>query len=413
MAAQQGNSGLLRAYEWSLLAFVVTMPFNLQGLNLNGIAIGVLAFVSLLLAMKNKEELKRKPDMLFLMLVMFFLSYVASLLYSSNTHEANFSIEKKLSLFIFPVIMYISPRISAGVYKRVLISFVLSVILSCIAAFFISTVHYLQVKDPEVFFYHELSSNIGMHAGYLAMYLCFAIAILLFYKGQNNKPIMSAAIRWSAGVLASTLVLMLSSRLQIGIMCLIYLVYMFHTFKLKVGLPKAIGYSLAAGALLVFAVLIFPKNRERFKEVVNYNNEYALSKKWGEGQMRKLIWISAAEIIVQNPVIGVGVGDVQDELDKMYKTKDFISLTYFPNTRFNAHNQLLETILATGIIGGILLVCVLAMLWIRAMKQRNKILLAFVCIFVLSALTESILERQTGVVFYSFFGAFLVFKKPE
>lgn len=413
MDVLQKNKVLTKAYEWSLIFFVLTMPFNAPWFNLNGVAIGVLAAVSLLLAMNNRREIQKRPEPVLLLSIGFFLMYVASVLYSSNAHEANFNIEKKMSLFIFPVIMYITPRISVSAFNRVLQTFVLSVIASCTVALLISLSEYVRLKNTEVFYYHELSSNTGMHAGYLAMYLCFAISFLLFQQG-NGLGLFKRKILWiGALVLLSIYVLMLSSRLQIGIMCMIYIVYALKIGKLGASVPKAIGYSFVLGVFLLCLVLLFPKNRERFKEAINYNNEYALSKKWGEGQMRKLIWTSAFEIIAQNPLIGVGVGDVQDELDRVYKKNDFISLTYFSNTRFNAHNQLLETALAIGSCGIIVFLTLLVRMVRQGIKQNNTMLLAFICIFVLSSITESILERQNGIVFYSFFSMFLYFKKPD
>ncbi len=201
---------------------------------------------------------------------------------------------------------------------------------------------------------------------------------------------------------------MLSSRLQILLVMLIYIGYVIIHFELHKNFLKAISISLVLGVVLSALVLIFPKNRERFKEAINYKGEYALSKKWGEKQMRFLIWNSSLELIGKNIFFGVGTGDVQDELQKVYITNDYVSLTYWPNTRFNAHNQFFETTIAIGLIG---LITFLASIFIaikEANKTRNYLFLFFAIIFLASCITESMLERQNGVIFYAFFSSFLI-----
>ena len=64
--------------------------------------------------------------------------------------------------------------------------------------------------------------------------------------------------------------------------------------------------------------------------------------------IRFWIWKSAFSVIENHPIIGVGTGDVRDELQKQYEKRGMSQAVIF---RYNAHNQYLETWLGTGIFG--------------------------------------------------------------
>lgn len=178
-------------------------------------------------------------------------------------------------------------------------------------------------------------------------------------------------------------------------------------FQNKYGMLKALFFSCLVGVFILGASSLFPKIRDRYKEGLNYN----IGNRWSEQKIRGLIWASAFSLIKTYPITGVGAGDVQDELQKYYLDHDYISLTYLKNIQFNAHNQFLETAIGLGIPGlSVLLVCFIAPMF-YAIKNKKKLYLTFILLFMFSCMTESLLERQSGVVFYSFFNAFLFLKK--
>jgi hypothetical protein len=67
---------------------------------------------------------------------------------------------------------------------------------------------------------------------------------------------------------------------------------------------------------------------------------------------------------------------------------------------FNSHNQFFHTAVETGWIGLIwLLVILISMLWFGR-KHKQGILILVVCAFAFNSLFESMLERQSGIVFW-------------
>src|SRR5437016_6103802 len=123
------------------------------------------------------------------------------------------------------------------------------------------------------------------------------------------------------------------------------------------------------------------------------------------------MWNCALELIKSEPILEVGTGDVEDELQKCYTSNQYTSLTYWTDTRFNAHNQFLETAIGLGIPGLILLLSCFIIALYQAYMYKNIMYVIFIVLFAVSCLTESMLERQNGVVFYAFFNSLFAFNK--
>jgi O-antigen ligase len=166
------------------------------------------------------------------------------------------------------------------------------------------------------------------------------------------------------------------------------------------------------GILITGLVFLFPKNRERFKEAINYKDQYGFGRpQWGEQQMRPLIWSCALELVSDSPLLGVGTGDVQDQLQECYVERDYVSLLIWEPTRFNGHNQFIEITIGQGIIGFLILLASLIIPAVIAFKENNRFYLLFIILIGVSFLTESLLERQNGVVFFAFFNSLLFFNR--
>jgi O-antigen ligase len=77
-------------------------------------------------------------------------------------------------------------------------------------------------------------------------------------------------------------------------------------------------------------------------------------------------------------------------------------LNSIADENYNPHNQYLQVAVEIGILGLMLFLVLLGMIFSYAIKWKNSLLflicgnLAFNCIF------ESMLQRQSGIVFYTF-----------
>jgi O-antigen ligase len=120
--------------------------------------------------------------------------------------------------------------------------------------------------------------------------------------------------------------------------------------------------------------------------------------------VRYTIWDTSWEAAKENLPFGVGSGDIKDVLKSKYSER---SLPYFNKREYNTHNQYLQILLAVGIPGILLFVSGLFYTLYVSMQKRCFLYLVFMLIIAINLLTESMLERQSGVVFYAIFNAFL------
>lgn len=342
-----------------------------------------------------------------------FLVYLIGTLYSDGLftrHSTLFVIQVKASLIIFPVLFSTldADRFTRKFQKRIFVVFVIGCLLSSVIL--LGNAVYLYLTDDQdisVFYYMKLARH--HHPSYLALIYAMALAVLL--NAYFRKETSAFRAKW--------LLLMLLLYFQIFIVALsskagiIALVILYAGLVLFVALRKSTLISNAiifsGGMLVVMVILVAanPKVAERFVAMGE-----AISANWQETNAdtvesslgRLLIWESAIEVLSRHPVLGVGTGDVRDELMKKYHEKE---LKPAIRMKSNAHSQYLQIYLAAGIPGLlILLACFAAGLYV-SLKYNNLLYFLFILLFSFHVLVESMFERQAGVVFFSFFNSLL------
>ena len=75
--------------------------------------------------------------------------------------------------------------------------------------------------------------------------------------------------------------------------------------------------------------------------------------------------------------------------------------------KLNTHNQYLQTTIALGMVGFIILVLSLLAPLVQAIKKRNQLYVLFLLLFIINILVESMLETQAGVIFFAFFNSLI------
>lgn len=127
-------------------------------------------------------------------------------------------------------------------------------------------------------------------------------------------------------------------------------------------------------------------------------------------KIRLLNWDAAIDLIKQEPLWGYGIGDSQNELNKKYKEKGYI--TPLKNSH-NAHNQFLQTYIECGVIGFLWIVMIF---WNMSriaisLKDQRAFLIGIISILFLSLMFESIFSRFSGISFFSFLVCIVFFSK--
>ena len=319
--------------------------------------------------------------------------------------------EVKLSLLVFPLLFSTIDHqwMDKAFVQRLFNLFIAGTILSCLLCIGIALNKYIGGADFTVFYYKELS--IFHHPSYMAMYINFAVVIILYkLVSRWNSYSPGWKVSWLALLIFfNVFIITLASKAGIISLGLVYLIAVSYVIaRKKFSLSWVIGLMLAA---LAFLYMFFPYSYNRMTVARAAVEQEELDKESTEGSvLRMLIWQSSFEILEDHFLFGVGTGDVANALMEKYEEK---GITLGVEQRLNAHNQFLQIWLAIGIPGLITLLLMLLLPAWQAFRRYNLVYFLFLFIMAFNFIFESMLEAQSGVVFYAFFNMFLFIAKDK
>jgi O-antigen ligase len=339
-----------------------------------------------------REKIQALKSKFFLLAILLYLWHLIGMLYTTNFKAGGFDLEQKLSLLILPLLFFSESHVNNLQSLKILKSFVVGCVLAGLICLANAALKYYISGDIEGMFYTQFSPI--MHTSYFAMYLCFAIILILFNDGIMQNQILKIAT-----VLYLTLPIVLSSsKSGLFSLGLIILAKLMYDIFIKKSYLRVLLFSslLIVTALLMY--IVFPKAFERVKEM---NQTITSSKsEVNTSTSRIAIWKLSSTIISNNYLVGVGTGDVKDALNSAYEKQTIAELA---EKKLNAHNQYLQTFMALGLPGILILLSLLGV--VAYFTWSNKMLdgALLTAIIAFNLLFESMLETQAGVVFIAFF----------
>lgn len=339
----------------------------------------------------------------------FYVMYLIGLVYTSNWTEGMQKIETKLPLLIFPLILFSFPLKSKKGISLILKSYVVGCLIASIYCFTNGFLKYMETGASWMT-YKKLGSFLDFHPTYFSMYLSFAFFIMLYFLLKNIKT-YSFKYKIGSSILMGwflIIILLLSSRMTILATVLILGVSFLSWMYFQQKLFQGIGISFLAIVLLFFSIKNLPSVNQRTQAAINS----AITKDSTKVNRapRINLWNAAFTVIKENPILGTGTGDVQDELMKIYQERNYERAL---KDNFNPHNQYLQTTATLGLIGGILLLLYLMAPFWFAFQEKDYLYLFFLSLVMMSFLTESILQTQRGTLFFGFFHTFLAMRLLE
>jgi len=301
----------------------------------------------------------------------------------------------KLPLILCPLVFFTS-EISSKVLRLCLGAFVLCAFVGTVFCL----VKVAAVPGPlfiEQLSYKYLSANVNLHPAIFAMYLGFAVAALthLYFttRSQSQLGLVGLLVGW---LWFGCNIILLSSRVGLIVLALLgmlgIIVLVLHRRWIAAGLLAVI-----AMITVVTAPSVFGPTVSRLQDVIGGTNVHSAR----STAVRTSLWARSLHLIRQHPLVGVGTGDVEDALvSKPNDTEAIVAYTH-------AHNQFIQTTVALGLPGGVLLL--ISVLWplILSIKQRLWLFAVFLTAAVLFMTFDSVLETQSGLIFYAFFNAML------
>lgn len=378
------NPLLRQRIFYFLLAFCLfSLPFPDYSLNtkaLIGLAVYWAFFYN---SLKEKKKYLQKHFLLFLSISSFFWVPVLGLFYTDNLEGAISEIQLKLPFLILPLIFFSVPFEKSRAF--LMDYFVVGVIAASFLA--LIKIWYFKLNHlGEYFHYARFADFLDRHTTYYALLVVIALLWLLWtcIKKKHNQLILFATT-----ILLLYVLYLLSVRASI--------IALLGGFLIIVSTAR-IKKSIKFGGLLIIPCLLAlvyftPHFQSRFD--LSTTDTTAIH----DFDYRKLHWKSVKETIEhQSLIFGNGTYGNRDFLYEKYKE---YGLTAAYKLRYNAHNQLLETVLEFGIIGALIFVGVLLYFIYFLLRHRDYFALSVLTIFLLFMITESIFQRTIGVVFFS------------
>lgn len=272
---------------------------------------------------------------------------------------------------------------------------------SALAICLLRAVYLYIFEGTNAFFYGDF--NYFMHPSYFAMYLTFVLlVIILFGKkwlGHISHYYFKIGTLAAFAVTGIFLCASKSGLLVAGLMLPLTLIVVLY----NKGFKKSIAALIVGIAILIpVTYKLFPTPYSRLRtafEVTTSAQEINKAETDGTA-VRILIWKESLDLIRENFLLGVTPGDENDVLCKAYSKHQ---LTGALEKQLNTHNQFLQTFLGTGVIGFILLCMMTFGATIVGFIKKNYLLALLGILSILNFLVESMLQAQSGFMFFVFF----------
>lgn len=405
--------GLLKRHRiyTVLLGFVMilmTVSYNLSSYSIGALILFFLIDKNLLKKIK-KVNIKLYAPFLFYFCLLFL-----GMLYTENQDRGWKLISLSISVLLLPIVL-LGENISRKRVSNLLKIYKFWLIV--LALFLIFHKLFIAKGPLWTLTMFTLETQIGIHQLYFSQF--YFMGVLIAGKQLMNNT-SNSLLRIIELLFFVFFITVLGSFTAILLVIPVIVFILIHFLKNKSNLIKITFSVLFVVAAFALSQTTIVKTKIQKLDTIEFNfdenikiheeikNDFG---KVNTINLRVIKWYSALKIIKNNFWTGVGTGDGNDELLKQYRILNFKNGIDF---KYNAHNQYLESTIKFGFLGLGSVILLLFTPLVISWRKRDFMLL-FISIFLIGAYCfESMLERQHGVVFFSFFIPLLyVFNKKQ
>ncbi len=383
----------------SALSFCIFLPAGF-------LTVSVVFFFMICLLQLDRNILRqfKLHKILVFPIFLFFLN-LFWVLFSENLGDGLSLVFKKIPLLLLPLsFILINKEISRKELHIILGVFLAACLLAsfvCYGYAFFNIIQHKSIMSDQsgeyYFSYVNLTNPVKIDPIYLSLFCNFACVIAL-----QSPFIKSPWLRGLIVLYLSVFIFMIASKM--GIIALAAVALQWTISRTHQRIPSLI-LVISLLALFVLGIYKLPFLSDRFLTSTQFNYAEEDGGKWNSTTFRLAIWSCAKEAIEMHPLLGCGTGGGQKVLEGVYHEKNFV---WGLKHQYNAHNEFLSTQLDLGIVGLLLVVAMLIIGFIQSIKSKDALTLSFFCIIFLYFLIETVLARQKGVVFFSFFFSLLL-----
>jgi O-antigen ligase len=410
------------------LAFMVSVVGGFRAIS--SIAIGLILLTGFI---KNKPDTGswfntslRNRHLLFCSL--FFLLQLIYLPFAGDLYEGWKHVQVKSALLFIPLCFYCCPFINKHRYRSLMnvYVFTMAIVLTwCLGVAFKQ--YYFHHAPVYVFFYHQLVRDLDHHAVQFSI-LVFAALIYLLQSVKQGSYLVNRITHFMLTAYFIAGIFLLSSKLVIIFLLLYLAVYAFNWLQQKFSTRRTIAIVVIAVALCTSS-LLFTQNpvSGRFSDVMHGDvrvitqTSFTPNDYFNGVQFRLLQWRFIKEILQENRswLFGVSPARAQQLLNQKYISTHMYTGTGRPGgdthgyLGYNTHNQFLESLLQTGIIGLLCFIGICAEMIGMAVRQKSKLLTALVALLLAYTFGDAVLETQYGLVLFLFLPLFFFYGQND
>jgi O-antigen ligase len=338
--------------------------------------------------------------------IILFVLKAGWIIFSDDKELAGELILRMGYLLIIPLGFLITEdRLTEGDRNKILAVFVICCFVTSLVCVFNSLsktieFHSLLVSSPSgginFLLHSQLTESVDIDPVYFSMFCALSTACIL-------KSALVKSLKGRLLVASYFLFFILMLNVSVGIISG-FLIFLFTVKR------KMLSILVIVPVVVVFSLSLITNlggTRDALFSTSKPNNSDSGGAIVNDLSTKLAIWTLSVETIKEGNVLGYGTGDGQIALEKMYKAKGFQrGITY----SLNSHNEFLSTFLDLGLSGAFLLVAILFLPLISGIHNKNILLTCFSIIIILFFCTETVLVRQKGIVFFTFFYCLFSYK---
>lgn len=343
------------------------------------------------------------------LMIAYWLMLVASAFYSSNHAEGWSTVSTQLPMLVLPLVVLISDtrylsRTRLVALLRLMVCVLVLRFAVCIA---VDIVQYCQGISFAKLRNWEFDP-LGLHHNYLALYIDCALAFLYcdLSSRWTKLSLRQRLLHLSPIPILITYLVISASRsglVTLAVLvfaCLLHQTFCQHRWKL------ALGTGVVIVMLVIGSYLAFPQLYFRFTYIYT---EYAAGR---QGDDRPMLVKCGLDAVQGHWVFGHGTGDYMDALQESYAANGFDKGL---KHHYDAHNQYMETLLANGIIGLVVLMALLLAPIVHTLRTKRcrTLMLLMLTAVLMQLLFESMLDRQMGVQYIALLYTLLIILIPN
>lgn len=332
----------------------------------------------------------------------FYLVCVLAILWTCDMGNGLFILEKRFSLLLFPVLIFLSKsKVNLDkIFKYLLFSTFISFIYSFCYAYH---QYYITGDQWTPFRYFNFTVNsIGIHPGYLSMYLI--VTLIFTMEKAFRSELKKSKIKWILiSLLCSLFILYIGAKSSFFILILVLFLNVIRFIK---NIKDVLKYFLILGLVLVVVSYAYYSFSYGFRTRIIF----LLNGRYNNIQERLDIYSSILLLIERNPVkifFGLGTGCLISNLVEVYREMNFLILM---EKKMDAHSIYLKSLAEQGLLGLTTTIMLFRGLNIRFYKVNFKYFLFSISFFLFGTI-EHFLDTQHGIVFFSIIN--ILFYKSE